>query len=171
MRSGLNGSYSTPKNIKRDYAEANHWVPVEENKSGIMVMSTDPERVKNSRMVDNVFPRSKIVYRVTTEKDFKSTLDHLFGADTGGGSLGAESIGDLLSSLDDEEEGALGAGPDLYFTGGWGRDVYRQLYLKGVKQITGLAVRSDDTLLVLDGPSKRLYEVGLQQVVDALNGN
>src|SRR6188768_962030 len=44
------------KNIKRDYAEANHWVPVEENKSGIMVMSTDPERVKNSRMVDNVFP-------------------------------------------------------------------------------------------------------------------
>jgi len=100
------------KNIKRDYAEANHWVPVEENKSGIMVMSTDPERVKNSRMVDNVFPRSKIVYRVTTEKDFKQTLDHLFGADTGGGSLGAESIGDLLSSLDDEEEGALGAGPD-----------------------------------------------------------
>jgi type II secretory ATPase GspE/PulE/Tfp pilus assembly ATPase PilB-like protein len=59
-------------------------------------------------MVDNVFPRSKIVYRVTTEKDFKSTLDHLFGADTGGGSLGAESIGDLLSSLDDDEDGGVG---------------------------------------------------------------
>jgi len=65
----------------------------------------------------------------------------------------------------------LGAGPDLYFTGGWGQDVYRQLYLKGVLKITGLAARSNDDLLVLDGASKRLYEVGLQQVVDALNGN
>ncbi|HEX3058454.1 MAG TPA: type II/IV secretion system protein, partial [Usitatibacter sp.] len=92
------------KNMKRDYAEANHWVPLEENKQGIMVMSTDPERVRNSRMVENVFPRSKIVYRVTTEKDFKSTLDHFFGADSGGGSLGAESIGDLLSGLDEDEE-------------------------------------------------------------------
>src|SRR6185503_19735675 len=97
------------KNMKRDYAEANHWVPLEENKQGIMVMSTDAERVRNSRMVENVFPRSKIVYRVTTEKDFKSTLDHFFGADSGASALGAESIGDLLSSLDEDEEGG-GAG-------------------------------------------------------------
>jgi hypothetical protein len=33
------------------------------------------------------------------------TLDQLFGADSGGGALGSESIGDLLSSLDDEEDG------------------------------------------------------------------
>src|SRR5687767_12670079 len=59
------------KNIKRDYAEANHWIPLEDSKGGVVVMSTDPERVKSSRMVDNVFPRSKIVFRVTTEKDFK----------------------------------------------------------------------------------------------------
>src|SRR6202163_3473894 len=52
------------KNIKRDYAEGNHWVPVEDSKAGIMVMSTDPERVRSSRMVDNVFPRSKILFRV-----------------------------------------------------------------------------------------------------------
>src|SRR5690242_616228 len=100
------------KNIKRDYAEANHWVPLEDSKSGIIVMSTDPERVKNSRMVDNVFPRSKIVFKVTTERDFKQTLDHFFGADTGGGSLGSESIGDLLSSLDDEESGEAGGSAD-----------------------------------------------------------
>jgi type II secretory ATPase GspE/PulE/Tfp pilus assembly ATPase PilB-like protein len=97
------------KNMKREYAESNHWVPLEENKGGILVMSTDPERVRNSRMVDNVFPRSKIIFRVTTEKDFKSTLDHFFGADSGAASLGAESIGDLLSSLDEDEEGG-GAG-------------------------------------------------------------
>jgi len=92
------------KNIKRDYAEANHWIPLEDSKAGVVVMSTDPERVRSSRMVDNVFPRSKIVYLVTTEKDFKSTLDLFFGADSAGGG-GGESIGDLLSSLDEDEEG------------------------------------------------------------------
>jgi type II secretory ATPase GspE/PulE/Tfp pilus assembly ATPase PilB-like protein len=93
------------KNIKRDYAVLNHWVPLEDSKAGVIVMSTDPERVRNSRMVENVFPRSKIVYKVTTERDFKSTLDHFFGADSGMGGGSNESIGDLLSSLDDEEGG------------------------------------------------------------------
>ncbi|HKO90307.1 MAG TPA: hypothetical protein VJU61_04095 [Polyangiaceae bacterium] len=65
---------------------------------------------------------------------------------------------------------ALGAGPDLYFTGGWGRDVYRQLSVQGATQITGLVARDNDDLLVLDGPSQRLLEVGVQQVVEALDG-
>jgi type II secretory ATPase GspE/PulE/Tfp pilus assembly ATPase PilB-like protein len=95
------------KNIKRDYAEANHWIPLEDSKAGVIVMSTDPERVRNSRMVENVFPRSKIVYKVTTERDFKQVLDLYFGLEGAGGS---ESIGDLLSTMDDEEElGAVGA--------------------------------------------------------------
>jgi type II secretory ATPase GspE/PulE/Tfp pilus assembly ATPase PilB-like protein len=98
------------KNIKRDYAEGNHWIPLEDSKAGVMVMSTDPERTKSSRMVDNVFPRAKIVYKVTTERDFKLTLDQFFGAEGMAGSN--ESIGDLLSSLDDEEEGGFGAGAD-----------------------------------------------------------
>ncbi len=97
------------KNIKRDYAEANHWLPLEDSKAGVVVMSTDPERVKSSRMVENVFPRSKVVFKVTTEKDFKLTLDHFFGAEMMGSN---ESIGDLLSSLDDEEDGLAAGGAD-----------------------------------------------------------
>jgi type II secretory ATPase GspE/PulE/Tfp pilus assembly ATPase PilB-like protein len=94
------------KNIKRDYAEANHWIPLEDSKQGVIVMSTDPERVKNSRMVENVFPRARIVYRVTTERDFRLTLDQFFGAE---GSA-SESIGELLSGMDEEEDPAgLGA--------------------------------------------------------------
>ncbi len=89
------------KNIKRDYAEANHWIPLEDSKQGVVVMSTDPERVRNSRMVENVFPRSKIVYRVCTERDLALTLDQFFG--TGG--MGSESIGDLLGGLDTDDEG------------------------------------------------------------------
>src|SRR4051812_48173457 len=99
------------KNLKRDYAEANHWVPLEDGKQGVVVMSTDPERVRSSKMVENVFPRSKIVYKVTTERDFRQTLDQFFGAE--GSGMGGESIGDLLSSLDDEDEGgSLGGGAD-----------------------------------------------------------
>jgi type II secretory ATPase GspE/PulE/Tfp pilus assembly ATPase PilB-like protein len=95
------------KNIKRDYAESNHWIPLEDTKAGIVVMSTDPERVRSSRMVDNVFPRSKIVYKVTSQRDFDQTLNQIFGAESAAG--GGESIGDLLSSLDEDEEGG-GAG-------------------------------------------------------------
>src|SRR6185312_11608390 len=101
------------KNIKRDYAEGNHWVPLEDSKSGIIVMSTDPERVRNSRMVENVFPRSKVVYKVTTEADFKKTLDHFFGADSGMGSMGSESIGDLLGGLETDEDGDPGGADDV----------------------------------------------------------
>jgi len=95
------------KNIKRDYSVLNHWVPLEDSKAGVVVMSTDPERLRNSRMVENVFPRSKIVFKVTTERDFRLTLDLFFGADGGMSGANGESIGDLLSSLDDEEEGGL----------------------------------------------------------------
>ena len=97
------------KNIKREYAVGSHWIPLEDSKQGVVVMSTDPERVKSSRMVENVFPRSKIAYKVTTERDFKLTLDLFFGADSGMGGGGSESIGDLLSSLDEDEEGGAGA--------------------------------------------------------------
>jgi type II secretory ATPase GspE/PulE/Tfp pilus assembly ATPase PilB-like protein len=100
------------KNIKRDYAEGNHWIPLEDGKQGVVVMSTDPERVRNSRMVDNVFPRSKIVFKVTTERDFRLTLDQFFGAE-GMQGVGSESIGDLLSSLDDEEEGGIVGADDV----------------------------------------------------------
>jgi type II secretory ATPase GspE/PulE/Tfp pilus assembly ATPase PilB-like protein len=97
------------KNLKREYCEANQWIPLEDSKAGIVVIATDPERVRNSRMVDNVFPRSKIVYKVTTSRDFQQTLTLYFGGPAESG-MSSESIGDLLSNLDDEEEaGAIGA--------------------------------------------------------------
>jgi type II secretory ATPase GspE/PulE/Tfp pilus assembly ATPase PilB-like protein len=92
------------RNIKRDYAEQNCWLPLEDSKSGVVVMSTDPERVRNSRMVENVFARSRVIYRVTTERDFRLTLDHFMGAE---GSAG-ESIGELLSGMDEEDDGVAG---------------------------------------------------------------
>ena len=67
------------KNMSREFCQTNQWIPLEDSKEGIVVVTTDPERVKASRMVSNVYPKSKIVYRVTTNKEFASTLDQMFG--------------------------------------------------------------------------------------------
>ncbi|HEX4943472.1 MAG TPA: GspE/PulE family protein [Usitatibacteraceae bacterium] len=97
------------KNLKREYCEANQWIPLEDSKAGIVVMATDPERVRNSRMVDNVFPRAKIIYKVTTQRDFAQVLTLYFGG-AGESGMGTESIGDMLSNLEeDEEPGAIAA--------------------------------------------------------------
>jgi type II secretory ATPase GspE/PulE/Tfp pilus assembly ATPase PilB-like protein/GAF domain-containing protein len=86
------------KNLKRDYVEANQWLPIEESTEGIIVVSMDPERIKGSRIVNNIFPKSKIVYRVTTNAEFKLGVDQFYGALSDMG-----SVGDMLSGLDDGE--------------------------------------------------------------------
>ena len=102
------------KNIRREFLEQAKWAPVEEGSEGVMVVCMDPEQVKGSRVVNNVFPRSKIVYRVTTNHEFGQTLDFLFGAAGIPGFTDDSSVGDLLSTLDDGEmEGEGGVGDDI----------------------------------------------------------
>ena len=97
------------KNLKRDYAEAANWLPIEDSKEGLIILTTDPERLKSSRVVENIFPKQKPVYRVCATRDFTQTLNHFFGAD----GAGSEDIGDLLSNLDDESEAIDTGGDDL----------------------------------------------------------
>jgi type II secretory ATPase GspE/PulE/Tfp pilus assembly ATPase PilB-like protein len=99
------------KNMNREFCQTNQWVPLEEVKEGIIVVTTDPERVKASRMVNNVYPKSKIVFRVTTNKEFASTLDLMFGGSTGLEDSG--NIDDLLGTLDEDTEGEVGGGEDV----------------------------------------------------------
>jgi hypothetical protein len=47
------------KNLKRDFLEQSKWAPVEESSEGIMVVCLDPEQVKGSRIVNNVFPAGR----------------------------------------------------------------------------------------------------------------
>ena len=88
------------KNMNREFCQINQWIPLDETKEGIVVMTTDPERVKASRMVSNVFPKSKIVYRVTTNTEFVTTLDQMFGASSGLEDSG--NIEDMLGTMDEE---------------------------------------------------------------------
>ncbi len=87
------------KNLKREYVESQGWVPIEDSKEGLIVMALDPERVKSSRIVSNVFPKLKPVFRVTTQKEFKETLNLFYGQEA----LDTGNIGDLLEGLDDSE--------------------------------------------------------------------
>jgi type II secretory ATPase GspE/PulE/Tfp pilus assembly ATPase PilB-like protein len=88
------------KNLPREYVIANHWVPIDEDKEGVKVLALDPERVKASRVPQNILAKLKINYSVTTHREFIQTLDIFYGV-----TMGVEDIGDLLSEvgeLDDE---------------------------------------------------------------------
>jgi type II secretory ATPase GspE/PulE/Tfp pilus assembly ATPase PilB-like protein len=102
------------KNLKRDFLEQGKWAPVEEGSEGVVVVCMDPEQVKGSRIVNNVFPRAKVVYRVTTSHEFGQTLDQLFGATGVPGFTDDSSVGDMLATLDqDDGEGEGSAGDDI----------------------------------------------------------
>ncbi len=96
------------KNLKREYVEANQWVPIDDTKEGLVVLCLDPERIRSSRIASNVFPKARIVYRVTTRKEWKETLNHFYGADTGG--VDTTNVEELLSGMEGEEPVEAGEG-------------------------------------------------------------
>jgi type II secretory ATPase GspE/PulE/Tfp pilus assembly ATPase PilB-like protein len=88
--------------LKREFVQEQGWIPLEESPEGLVVMCTDPEAVRGSRIVPQVFPRlSKFAYRVTTQTEFEETLAQLYGAEEGA------SIDELLADMAGpmEEEG------------------------------------------------------------------
>lgn len=91
------------RNLKRDFVDSSSWVPLEENREGLLILTTDAEKVRSSKIVNNIFPKKKVVYCVCSRREFVATLDLLFGV-----SAETASIGDLLSSMDEDgdEEGA-----------------------------------------------------------------
>jgi len=96
------------KNLKREYVDANQWIPIDEAKEGLSVLCLDPERIRSSRIASNVFPKSKLIYKVTTQKEFKETVNQFYGAeaaDTG-------DIGDMLAGLGTEDGGDAMEGAD-----------------------------------------------------------
>ena len=92
------------KQIKREYAQSALWVPVEDAGEGLVVLTTDPERIQSSRVVLNIFPRvSKVLYRVTTVDEFARTLDQFFGEDYAAGSIN-DMLRDTAAGLDEFSE-------------------------------------------------------------------
>ncbi len=97
------------KNLKREYVESNGWIPIDDAKEGLIIMCLDPERIRTSRIAANVFPKAKLIYKVSTQKDFKETCNLFYGVevvDTSG------DIGDILSGMEDESGEAIDSGSD-----------------------------------------------------------
>ena len=88
------------RNIKREFVDESAWLPLEDSSEGLIVMSPDPERLRSSRIVNNIFPKAKIAYRVTTLREFAATVDQFFGAISDMG-----SVDDLLSDMGESESG------------------------------------------------------------------
>ena len=97
------------KNLKREYVEANQWLAIDDTKEGLVVMCLDPERIRSSRIASNVFPKSRLLYKVTTQKEFKETVNQFYGQET---VTDTGNIDDLLSGLDDETPEATDGGSD-----------------------------------------------------------
>jgi type II secretory ATPase GspE/PulE/Tfp pilus assembly ATPase PilB-like protein len=82
--------------LKRDFLAEQGWIPLEDSAEGLVIVCTDPELVRGARVVPQVLPRfTKFIYCVTTELEFRNTLDQIFGITTETG-----SIDQMLADLD-----------------------------------------------------------------------
>ncbi len=100
------------KNLRREYVESSHWIPIEETQEGLLILTTDPERIQASRVVNNIFPKNRLIYQVCSQREFKQTLDLFYGGksatDASGTLAGDEtSMTDILSSMGGDEEEAV----------------------------------------------------------------
>lgn len=146
--------------LKVDFVMEQGWIPLEEGPEGLVVMCLDPEAVRNSRILPQVFPRvGKFAWRVTTQTDFGQTLNQLWGSQDSGQSV-EDMLADLGSPLDDEagpEEGSLeSAAADnelVKFVNKIIIDAYNQrasdIHIEPLpgKAKTGIRLRIDGTLM------------------------
>lgn len=93
------------KNLKKDYVESNSLLPIDEIKEGLVVLTLDPERVKSQRIANTIFPKHKIIYAVTTKREFTATVEQFYGGNQD--EIGTGDINEMLFNLGDEnvEEG------------------------------------------------------------------
>ena len=105
---GYSGNFIKPhdlfRNLKREYVESNLWLPLEDGPEGRVIVTPDPERIRSSRVVENIYPRVKLIYRVTTQREFERIVDLFLGeSQAGQASSSSSSIGELLSNMEEDE--------------------------------------------------------------------
>jgi type II secretory ATPase GspE/PulE/Tfp pilus assembly ATPase PilB-like protein len=101
------------RNLRREYVKTGHWIPIDETQDGLMILTTDPERIQASRVVNNIFPKNRLNYLVCSQREFTQYLDLFYGGKSsvdGTGSFAADdsSVDDLLTSLGGDEEEIAG---------------------------------------------------------------
>jgi type II secretory ATPase GspE/PulE/Tfp pilus assembly ATPase PilB-like protein len=89
------------KHLKKDYVESNAWMPIDETKDGLVVLTVDPERIKSQRIASTIFPKHKIIYTVTTKREFAATVEQFYGG--GQDEIAMGSISEMLFNLEGED--------------------------------------------------------------------
>ena len=52
------------------------------------ILALDPEKVKTTRVVNLIFPGARLLFKVTTKREFKLTVDQFFGQSADSASVG-----------------------------------------------------------------------------------
>jgi len=89
------------KNLKKDYVESNALLPIDETKDGLVILTLDPERVKSQRIANAIFPKHKIIYTVTTQREFNATVEQFYGGSQD--EIGTGDINEMLTNLGTED--------------------------------------------------------------------
>jgi type II secretory ATPase GspE/PulE/Tfp pilus assembly ATPase PilB-like protein len=96
------------KTLKREFVEHNRWLIIEQDQDMLVILATDPEAVKHSRMVRNIFPKARLALRVTTNLEFRLTVEKFFGGPADGASVDTLLLG---MQVQGEEARATAADP------------------------------------------------------------
>ena len=93
--------------LKHEFVAEQGWIPLEEGPDGLVVMCLDPEAVRNSRVLPQIFPRiGRFAWRVTTQTEFQQTVELLWNVPTHEETV-EELLADLNVPLDDEGDEVL----------------------------------------------------------------
>ncbi|MBI1890223.1 MAG: GAF domain-containing protein [Burkholderiales bacterium] len=68
------------RKVDRKFVERYQSIPIEEKGHDIVLMTTDPEMGNRIRMIRETFPYNNLYYRVTTQREFRQTVDQFFPA-------------------------------------------------------------------------------------------
>ena len=88
--------------LRQDFVEQQGWMPLEETPDGLVIMCLDPEAVRGTRMVPQVFPRHpRLSYHVTTQAEFEETVGQLFKTGNDSSTI-KQMLADMDTPLDAE---------------------------------------------------------------------
>jgi type II secretory ATPase GspE/PulE/Tfp pilus assembly ATPase PilB-like protein len=96
------------KHLKREFVEHNRWLLIEQQGDVLVILALEPEQVRLSRMVNHLFPKSRLEFRVTTRVEFKLTVDYFFG-----GLADSVTVAALLSGMKQQDDEASQAAIDI----------------------------------------------------------
>ena len=60
-------------------AEHKRWLLLEETQAGLVILTTDPDRVRGARVVNHLFSGQNLFFQVTTHAEFRQTASDFFG--------------------------------------------------------------------------------------------